>query len=186
MIYIDGNGEGAVRGRSIDFLGFRFNHDRVLLRKSIKKRFAIKAKRGNRRAIASYKGWCQHCNGAHLFKRMTDMSFKDFGLKPQENMIDGKPFFDIPIRRIGELVNRKMQIIDFIDGVKTKEGDGRVVMKIKDELGYEYKVITSSHKIRDVLVQARELEANGTKVFPQDTEIRCNLFSNGSKEYYLL
>lgn len=114
------------------------------------------------------------------------MSFIDFGIKPQDNMIDGKPFYDIPTRRIAELVNRKIKVIDFIDGVKTKEGDGRVVMKIQDEMGYEYKVITSSHKIRDVLVQASDMEKDGTIVFPQDTEIRCNLFSNGSKEYYLL
>ena len=114
------------------------------------------------------------------------MSFNDLGIKPQASMIDGKPFFDVPVRRISELVNRKITVIDFIDGVKTKEGEGRVIMKIKDELGYEYKVITSSHKIRDILIQAREMEKEGTPVFPQESEIRCNLFSNGAKEYYLL
>lgn len=126
------------------------------------------------------------CNGANLFKNITGMSFSEFGIKANENTIDGKPFYDIPTRRIAELVNRKIRVLDFIDGVKTKQGEGRVVMKIQDELGYEYKVITSSHKIRDILVQARELENKGTKVFPQSTEIRCNIFSNGAKEYYLI
>lgn len=114
------------------------------------------------------------------------MSFKDFGIKPKGNTIDGKPFYDLPTRRIAELINRKIKVLDFIDGVKTKEGDGRVVLKIQDELGYEYKVITSSSKIKDMLIQAKELEQGGTSVFPQETEIRCNLFSNGVKEYYLL
>lgn len=174
----------VVTGRSIDFLGYRFNHDRVLLRKSIKKNF-VKHK-NNPRATASYKGWCMHCNGRNLYKSITGMSFKDLGIKPKDSTIDGKPFFEVPTRRIAEMVNRKIKIIDFVDGVTTKEGKGRLVMKISDELGYEVKVITSSSKIRDVLQQAKELEQTGVTVFPQSTEIRCNQFANGAKEYYLL
>ena len=37
-----------------------------------------------------------------------------------------------------------------------------------------------------VLQQAKELEQTGVTVFPQSTEIRCNQFANGAKEYYLL
>lgn len=114
------------------------------------------------------------------------MSFNDLGIKPKDSTIDGKPFFEVHTRRIAEMVNRKIKIIDFVDGVTTKEGKGRLVMKISDELGYEVKVITSSSKIRDVLQQAKELEQTGVTVFPQSTEIRCNQFANGAKEYYLL
>lgn len=114
------------------------------------------------------------------------MSFKELGIKPHDGTIDGKPFFEVPTRRIAEMINRKINVIDFVDGVTTKEGSGRLVMKISDEMGYEVKVITSSAKIRDVLRQVKELEQTGTKVFPQPTEIRCNQFANGAKEYYLL
>jgi len=84
------------------------------------------------------------------------------------------------------MINRKIKVIDFVDNIKTKEGDGRVVMKVSDEYDSAFKIITSSRKIIDVLQQARKLELNGEHVFPQSTEIHCNLFSNGSKEYYLL
>lgn len=182
-----GNERGPVTGRSIDFLGFRFNHDRVLLRKRMKKRFAIKYKKSkNPQVIASYKGWCMHCNGRNLFKTITGMSFSDLGIQPENLSRDGQMFFDVPLRRMSELINRKIEVVDFSDNVKTKNGEGRAVILISDEYGNKYKVITSARKIIDVLRQARAMETEENKVFPVESEIRCNLFASGAKEYYLL
>lgn len=59
-----------VESRSIDFLGYRFYHTHVLLRKSIKQNFARTLARKRRPAsIASYYGWIKHCNGNHLLKK---------------------------------------------------------------------------------------------------------------------
>lgn len=60
-----------VSDRGIDFLGYRFYHEYVLLRKSIKKRFAkAVSKNKDRSVIAAYWGWAKHCNSKHLIKKL--------------------------------------------------------------------------------------------------------------------
>jgi len=60
-----------VEKRGIDFVGYVHFHTHVLLRKSIKKRFARMLKRNPRReSIASYKGWSNHCNSKNLIKKL--------------------------------------------------------------------------------------------------------------------
>lgn len=60
-----------VEARSIDFVGYRFYHTHTLLRKSIKKNFAMMiANRKNDASIASYRGWAKHCNSKHLLKKL--------------------------------------------------------------------------------------------------------------------
>lgn len=60
-----------VAARSIDFVGYRFYHTHILLRKSIKQNFArMIAKRKNPASIASYNGWAVHCNSKHLIKKL--------------------------------------------------------------------------------------------------------------------
>ena len=57
-----------VSKRGIDFLGYVFYPDRVMLRKSIKKRMIATIKSGinlNKR-LASYNGWLKHCNSYNL------------------------------------------------------------------------------------------------------------------------
>lgn len=63
-----------VQSRGIDFLGYRFYHTHVLLRKSIKQRFAraVSRKRGNIIQVhAAYYGWAKHCNSTNLLKKLT-------------------------------------------------------------------------------------------------------------------
>jgi len=186
------NGNEAVRGRSINFLGFRFTHERIFLRKTIKKNFAKKFKQKNEvkrnRAIASYKGWCMHCDGSNLYKKITGMSFRDRGIIAGSNGKDGQQYFDVPVRKISEIINRPVTIVSFADNVTTKEGNGRAVILIEDEYKRNYKVITSSRKIIEVLKKAKEYEdLHPTEpIFPQNTEFCCSQFSNGTKEYYLL
>ena len=61
-----------VADRSIDFVGYRFYHTHILLRKSIKQRFArMIANNPNPRSMASYWGWAKHCNSKNLIKKLT-------------------------------------------------------------------------------------------------------------------
>lgn len=60
-----------VKARGIDFLGYKFYHTHILLRKSIKKRFAkAVSKHKDRSVIAAYWGWAKHCNSKHLIKKL--------------------------------------------------------------------------------------------------------------------
>lgn len=66
-----------VKKRGIDFVGYVHFHSHVLLRKSIKQRFARMLKRKPRKAsIASYSGWTKHCDSKNLMKKLlTDVQF---------------------------------------------------------------------------------------------------------------
>lgn len=60
-----------VEKRGIDFVGYVHYHSHVLLRKSIKKRFAKMLRRKPRKeSIASYHGWAKHCNSINLMKKL--------------------------------------------------------------------------------------------------------------------
>jgi len=63
--------------RGIDFVGYKFYHTHILMRKSIKKRLCRKAARLNKKQltekeyrmrIAPWLGWAKHCNSRHLLK----------------------------------------------------------------------------------------------------------------------
>lgn len=71
-----------VKARSIDFVGYRFYHTHVGLRKSIKKSFARAVSKKNskdpiayRASIASYKGWTKHGNCRNLEKKLLHARF---------------------------------------------------------------------------------------------------------------
>ncbi len=56
-----------VDSRSIDFVGYRFYHSHIMLRKSIKVRYAkMIRKNGNEASRASYHGWLKHANCINL------------------------------------------------------------------------------------------------------------------------
>lgn len=60
-----------VQKRGIDFLGYVFYHDKILLRKSIKKNMikTINKKNNLKKRLASYNGWLKHCNSFNLRKK---------------------------------------------------------------------------------------------------------------------
>jgi len=84
--YLDSNLKLEVKGnyqvfpvgsRGIDFLGYIHFHSHKLLRKSIKKRFARKLKRGSsRESIASYLGWTKHANCRNLERKLMNEKFQ--------------------------------------------------------------------------------------------------------------
>jgi RNA-directed DNA polymerase len=58
-----------VAARGIDYVGYRFFHSHILIRKSIKKSFARKmASNPKHTSQASYLGWLKHCDAKHLTK----------------------------------------------------------------------------------------------------------------------
>ncbi len=60
-----------VEARGIDFIGYRFYHTHILLRKRIKQNFARMLKSDpNEPSISSYKGWAKHANTNHLIKKL--------------------------------------------------------------------------------------------------------------------
>ncbi|MFL9835011.1 reverse transcriptase/maturase family protein [Chryseobacterium terrae] len=60
-----------INKRGIDFVGYVHYHGYVLLRKSIKKRFAKMLKNKPRKeSIASYNGWLKHCNSKNLMNKL--------------------------------------------------------------------------------------------------------------------
>jgi retron-type reverse transcriptase len=68
-----------VKSPGIDFLGYRFFHDHILLRKSIKHRFCCQVARLNKsninaktykQQVCSWWGWAKHCNSRHLIHKL--------------------------------------------------------------------------------------------------------------------
>ena len=56
-----------VVSRGIDFVGYKFYHTHILLRKSIKLKFIKMIKyNNNSKSKASYNGWLSHCNSINL------------------------------------------------------------------------------------------------------------------------
>jgi len=75
-----------VSDRGIDFVGYKFYHTHILMRKSIKKRFCRKAARLNKknltakeykRRIAPWTGWAKHCNSKHLLKIVLNRYYEE-------------------------------------------------------------------------------------------------------------
>jgi RNA-directed DNA polymerase len=68
-----------VAKRGVDVIGYKFFHTHILLRKTIKQRFArMMAKRRNKFSEASYLGWAKHCNSKNLIKKIVYESNQDF------------------------------------------------------------------------------------------------------------
>lgn len=63
-----------VESRGIDFVGYRFYHTHILLRKSIKKNFARSIARNgkyDKEGHAAYWGWAKHCNSHNLIRKLS-------------------------------------------------------------------------------------------------------------------
>lgn len=170
-----------VKARGIDFLGYVIRHDYVLVRKHIKVRVArrlhkIKSKKRRYIVIASFWGWIKHCNGKHLFFKLTDMkSFKDLGVvyKPA----DGKKRFEGNLTPLGQLQNCKINVLDFETDIKTKEGEGRYVVQYELD-GQKGKFITASDEMKNILDQIKELGE-----LPFETTIRRETFGGNKTKY---
>lgn len=170
-----------VEARGIDFLGYVIRHDYVLVRKHIKKRVArrlhkLKSKKRKYVVLASFWGWVKHCNGKHLFFKLTNMkSFKDLGVtyKPA----DGKKRFEGNLTPLGNLQNCKVTVIDFETDIKTKQGEGRYVVQYELD-GQKGKFITASEEMKNILDQIKEMGE-----LPFETTIKRETFGGNKTKY---
>lgn len=174
----------CIGDRGLDFLGFiTYDNGRVAIRKHIKKRFArrwkrVKSKRRRRELVGSFYGVAKHADTKNLFKTITGHNMKDFAeLGINFESQDGKKMFECPTVSINDLVNRKIIVKDFESDVKTKQGDGRYVVRIDDDAGRDCKFFTNSIELKQLLDKAREIDE-----LPFRTTIaRKNIGNNKSK-----
>ena len=175
----------CVLDRPIDFLGYQtYGNGRVGIRKHIKQRFACrwrrtKSKKRRVSLIGSFYGLAKHADACHLFKQLTKIrmkDFADFGLRFVAK--DGKKRFECPSVSLGDLQNRTIIVEDYEKGIKTKEGDGRYVVKFRsDEIG-EGKFFTNSEELKQMLDKISEVEG-----FPFRTSIKRQVFGSGKVKY---
>jgi len=128
-----------IESRGIDFLGYVFYHDHIMLRKRIKKRFARKMAKHPQSplVIAAYKGWCQHANCNNLFKKITGMKlFSELGIK-----VDSTPMLGEKIK-INRIINKEIEVLDYeINESKYQEKSGRECLKLQIRYEDEQRVI---------------------------------------------
>lgn len=103
-------------------------------------------------------------------------SFSEFGLNYVAS--DGKKRFDCTSYPLGELQNRTIIVNDFERDVKTREGDGRYVVKFTDKEMGEGKFFTASEELKQMLDKIDE--AGG---FPFQTTIKRQMFGKGKVKY---
>jgi len=170
--------------RGIDFVGYVFYHTHILMRKSIKKNFCRKAARLNKQKISEkeYKkhisphlGWAKHCNSQHLIKKICNMKkFSDFGI----NSLQDKNIFAVPIISIEEVTNREIEVLDYEQGVRTKHGEDRCIVKIKID-NSERKFFTNATPIKEALSKISKTD------MPFLTTVKQQRFGSGSgKTFY--
>ena len=178
-------------GRTIDFLGYRFTGQQVKLRKSIKQTFARKNKRitnpeRRREVLSSYWGWCKWGDVRHLWNKLTnnDMSFSDLGFKQRDRMKDGQKYYDVPEKKLMDILNVPITVLDFQPNITTRQGTGRYCV-LFEQNGQRFKFITNCFNIKDVLDQAREAETETKKVFPvSNVVVKRRSLSDGKSVYY--
>lgn len=127
-----------VKSRGIDFLGYVFYHDHIMLRKRIKKRFARKMAKNNKNplVVASYRGWCQHGNCINLFKKITGMNlFSELGVE-----LESAPMLGEKIR-INKIVNQEIEVLDFEVNKSKFEKSGSQYLKLQIKFNEETRVV---------------------------------------------
>ncbi len=102
-----------ISSRGIDFVGYKFYHNYILVRKTIKKAFCKKLFKGAKtNTIASYYGWLKHANSKNLLKKLTidyiEMKkFSDLNIKPKPKSFSGIK------KNIEEIINIEIILNDF-------------------------------------------------------------------------
>lgn len=106
------------------------------------------------------------------------MSFADKGITGRVTTKDGQRFFDIKKVKIDSILNLPIIVLDFETNIKTQHGPGRYAIKIEQN-GEELKIITNSFTLKNMLDQAREINA-----FPIDTVIKKRDIGGKFPDYY--
>lgn len=173
--------------RDIDFLGYRIYGDgKIGIRKHIKQRFArrwkrVKSRKRKVQLAASFYGIAKHAHARHLFKKLTGTGMKDFadfGLVYKAP--DGKKRWDCDKVALGDLVNTTIVVEDFERNIKTREGEGRYLVKFTSE---RYKDGAKFFTNSDELKQMLDLIDGMADGFPFRTTIVRKPIGNGNYKY---
>lgn len=100
-------------------------------------------------------------------------NFSELGVKP----IEDKAIFMVPRVSITDILNCRIEVLDYIGGIKTINGDNRYIVKVKHE-GKECKFFTDSKRIKSILDQIPKEE------FPFATTIKQQRFDYGSAKTF--
>lgn len=188
--YIEGNLHLAIKSnyqifpvesRGIDFLGYVTRHNYVLVRKHIKQKVArrlheLKSQKRRLIVLASFWGWTKHCNGTHLFYKLTNMkNFKELGI--QYKPADGKKRFEGNLIPLSVLQNCEILVVDFETNIKTSQGEDRYIVQYEQN-GQKGKFVTASEEMKNILEQVKELGE-----LPFATTIRRETFGQGKTKY---
>lgn len=184
-----------IEGRGADIMGFVFSRRNCRMRKRNKVHFAtaiarVKSRKRRQEILAAYWGIVKWGRCRHLWHTITNrnyMAFRDFGIQGNEEitMLDGKRCFNVQSTSQGTIANMPISVIDFEDGLNIKGKTGRCSVLIETSDGRKMKFITSSSEMISQLNKGRELEANGTKFFPQPTVVRYKSLGGNKGTYYL-
>lgn len=181
----------------IDFLGYVIYPDKVRLRKRVKKQFARKLKkvrsRKRRQAlVGSLWGMAKHCNSWHLLKTLLYPSeynkikrkalklrmkeFAQIGVSYAPS--DGKKRFANGTTQLRQLVNVRIEVLDFERDVTTKYGERWLVQFRDTRNGSLSKFFTDSDEMKNILNQLDELNE-----IPFATTIAAEYFGDNKVKY---
>lgn len=136
-----------VESRGIDFVGYKFYHTHILLRKRIKtnlKRVINKFNRGKitinqlEARLTAYAGWLKYCNSKHLLQKIEDETLLHFSNWKGKQILIGQVFGPI-------------HVYDIIQGLKYYK-----VCYTKDKKSRVFK--SKNKKLLEALLNARALE----------------------------
>ena len=136
-----------VSNRGIDFVGYKFYHSHILVRKTIKKSCF---KRLNRKNVSSYIGWLKHANSKNLINKLSKMKkFSDLNIKPKPKSFSGAK------KKIDEIINLEIEVHDF--KITASKFKGRCLkLDIKTELD-KHIVFTGSENLIGTFEQVNKL-----------------------------
>lgn len=168
----------------IDFVGYLFYKDHTLIRKQIKYNFKKKyyqtiGTEKHRQVLASYKGWLQHADALHLWNKVTGMKkFSELNISVSDTSRNGERFFEVPTISASFIVNREIVVLDFIENVSTKNGEGRMCILI-EENNSKKKILTNNPRLKDILIKAKEMDA-----LPFSATFRSRQICGSKIDYY--
>lgn len=175
----------AVRpiSEGIDFLGYVDDGECSRLRKRTKQNAArklrkIKSRKRRQQIIGSLKGMCKWGDCSNLYKTLTGKRMKEFkNLHTEYRTEDGKKMFDGAEASLRNLVNLHITVLDYEEGVKTRNGL-RTLVSFQHDDGRKGKYFTNDKK---QLSDLRQLREQGE--IPFGTTIGTETFGNGKIRY---
>jgi len=185
----------------LDFLGYVIYTDKSRLRKRIKQDFArklkrVKSRKRRRQLVGSLYGMAKHCDGMNLMRTLLYPSeFNKIRRKAQKERLrkkmkdfsqlgvtytpkDGKKRFANGTTQLRQLVNVRIEVLDFERDVQTKNGLRHLVQFRDTRNGSLSKFFTACDEMKSNLEQIEELGE-----FPFSTTIAAEYFGENKVKY---